>query len=51
MRVHISVDMEGIAGIVDWSQARIGNPGYEQGCRHGNQRKDYFTHTVLRLVK
>jgi D-amino peptidase len=33
VKVFISVDMEGIAGIVDWSQARIGNPGYEQGCR------------------
>jgi D-amino peptidase len=33
VKVYISVDMEGIAGIVDWSQARIGNPGYERGCR------------------
>ena len=32
MKVYVSVDMEGIAGIVDGSQARIGDPGYERGC-------------------
>ncbi|HET9092369.1 MAG TPA: M55 family metallopeptidase [Acidimicrobiales bacterium] len=33
MRVFISSDMEGTAGIVDWSQCRPPGPAYEAGCR------------------
>ena len=34
MKVFVSFDMEGVAGIVDWSQCRpSGGPAYEQGCR------------------
>ncbi|MBO0812505.1 MAG: M55 family metallopeptidase [Microlunatus sp.] len=32
MKVWISLDMEGVAGIVDWEQCRPGNPGYPIGC-------------------
>jgi D-amino peptidase len=32
VKVFISFDMEGVAGIVDWSQCGPG-PGYETGCR------------------
>jgi D-amino peptidase len=31
MRVFISFDMEGVAGIVDWSQCRAGEHGYAEG--------------------
>jgi D-amino peptidase len=31
VKVFISFDMEGVAGIVDWSQCRAGSPGYEEG--------------------
>ena len=31
MRVFISFDMEGVAGIVDWSQCRAGESGYAEG--------------------
>jgi D-amino peptidase len=31
MKVWISCDMEGVAGIVDWDQCRPGAPGYELG--------------------
>jgi D-amino peptidase len=33
VKVFISFDMEGVAGIVDWSQCRAGEPAYEQGRR------------------
>jgi D-amino peptidase len=33
MKVYISADMEGVAGIVDWDQCRAGAPGHEQGAR------------------
>jgi D-amino peptidase len=34
MRIFLSCDMEGVAGIVDWSQCRPdGGPAYETGCR------------------
>jgi D-amino peptidase len=33
VRVLISFDMEGVAGIVDWDQCRPGGHGYEAGCR------------------
>jgi D-amino peptidase len=33
MRVFISADMEGVAGVVDWDQCRSGSPSYETGCR------------------
>jgi D-amino peptidase len=33
MKVFISFDMEGVAGIVDWSQCRGPGPGYEEGRR------------------
>jgi D-amino peptidase len=31
MRIFISFDMEGVAGIVDWSQCRAGEHGYAEG--------------------
>lgn len=31
MRIFLSCDMEGVAGIVDWSQCRAGGDGYEAG--------------------
>jgi D-amino peptidase len=33
MKVFISADMEGVAGIVDWEQCRTGGAGYDVGCR------------------
>ena len=30
MKVYISVDIEGVAGITHWDEAGIGKPGYEQ---------------------
>jgi D-amino peptidase len=33
MRVYLSFDFEGVAGIVDWSQCRPGGAAYEVGCR------------------
>jgi D-amino peptidase len=33
MRVFISVDMEGVAGIVDWEQCRAPGAAYEEGRR------------------
>lgn len=33
MRVFISIDMEGVAGIVDWEQCRVGSTRYAEGCR------------------
>lgn len=32
MKVYISVDFEGVAGIVDWAQCRPGSDRYELGC-------------------
>jgi D-amino peptidase len=32
MKVWMSLDMEGVAGIVDWEQCRPGNPAYPLGC-------------------
>lgn len=32
MKVFISCDMEGVAGVVDWSQCRPGSSAYEVGC-------------------
>ncbi|MGH3099182.1 MAG: M55 family metallopeptidase [Streptosporangiales bacterium] len=32
MKVFLSFDMEGVAGIVDWSQCRPGSPAYDVGC-------------------
>ncbi|HEY0247589.1 MAG TPA: M55 family metallopeptidase [Gryllotalpicola sp.] len=32
MKVWISCDMEGVAGIVDWDQCRPGSAGYALGC-------------------
>jgi D-amino peptidase len=33
VKVYISFDMEGVAGIVDWSQCRPdGGPAYQRGC-------------------
>src|SRR6201986_5505824 len=32
MKIWISCDMEGVAGIVDWDQCRPGSDGYELGC-------------------
>ncbi|KQO61209.1 M55 family metallopeptidase [Curtobacterium sp. Leaf261] len=32
MKIWISYDMEGVAGIVDWDQCRPGNPEYPLGC-------------------
>ncbi len=33
MKLLISFDMEGVAGIVDWDQCRPGGLGYPAGCR------------------
>ncbi len=33
VRVFISADMEGVAGVVDWEQCRVGSPRYAEGCR------------------
>jgi D-amino peptidase len=33
MKVFISADMEGVAGVVDWDQCRVGGAGYDVGCR------------------
>jgi D-amino peptidase len=33
MKVFLSFDMEGVAGIVDWSQCRAPGPAYEEGRR------------------
>lgn len=33
MKLYISFDMEGVAGIVDWDQCRPGGHRYEAGCR------------------
>jgi D-amino peptidase len=32
MKVYISIDFEGVAGIVDWAQCREGEPAYQLGC-------------------
>jgi D-amino peptidase len=32
MKVWMSLDMEGVAGIVDWDQCRPGSPAYSLGC-------------------
>ena len=32
MKVYLSFDFEGAAGIVDWGQCRQGDPAYEVGC-------------------
>jgi D-amino peptidase len=32
VKVFLSCDMEGVAGIVDWSQCRPGGHGYDAGC-------------------
>jgi D-amino peptidase len=33
VKVFVSNDLEGVAGIVDWSQCRPPGPAYEMGCR------------------
>jgi len=33
VKVYVSADMEGVAGVVDWDQCRAGAPGHEQGAR------------------
>lgn len=33
MRVYLSVDFEGVAGVVDWDQCRPGAERYAEGCR------------------
>jgi D-amino peptidase len=33
MKVFVSLDMEGVAGIVDWEQCVGSGPKYEMGCR------------------
>jgi len=33
MKVWMSLDMEGVAGIVDWDQCRPGSPSYALGCQ------------------
>jgi D-amino peptidase len=32
MKIWISCDMEGVAGVVDWDQCRVGGSGYALGC-------------------
>jgi D-amino peptidase len=33
VKVYISADMEGVAGVVDWAQCRAGEPGHVEGAR------------------
>lgn len=33
MRVYVSADMEGVAGVVDWDQCRVGAPAHAEGAR------------------
>ncbi len=33
MRVYLSVDVEGVAGVVDWTQVRGESPAYHEMCR------------------
>jgi D-amino peptidase len=33
VKVFISADMEGVAGVVDWEQCRVGGAGHDIGCR------------------
>ncbi len=33
MRVYISVDVEGVAGVVDWDQVRGDSAAYHAMCR------------------
>ena len=33
MKVYVSADMEGVAGVVDWDQCRVGAPGHAEGAR------------------
>ena len=33
MKVYVSADMEGVAGVVDWDQCRVGGPGQQEGAR------------------
>ena len=33
MKVYLSFDFEGVAGIVDWAQCREGTSAYDLGCR------------------
>jgi D-amino peptidase len=33
VKIYLSFDFEGAAGIVDWAQCREGSPAYAQGCR------------------
>ncbi|MGP5165102.1 M55 family metallopeptidase [Arthrobacter rhombi] len=33
MKVYLSFDFEGVAGIVDWAQCREGGAAYEMGCQ------------------
>jgi D-amino peptidase len=32
-KVFISADMEGVAGVSDWDQCRVGSTSYDEGCR------------------
>src|SRR6478672_8230938 len=33
VRVYVSADMEGVAGVVDWDQCRVGAPAHAEGAR------------------
>ena len=33
MKVYLSADMEGVAGVVDWDQCRVGAPAHAEGAR------------------
>ena len=33
MKVYVSADMEGVAGVVDWDQCRVGAPAQAEGAR------------------
>jgi D-amino peptidase len=33
VKVFISADMEGVAGVSGWDQCRAGSPSYDEGCR------------------
>jgi D-amino peptidase len=33
VKVYVSADMEGVAGVVDWAQCQAGQPGHQEGAR------------------
>ena len=33
MKIYISTDLEGAAGVTTWASTRYGGKGYEEACR------------------